>query len=251
MNIHEYQAKAIISRYGIKIPAGRVAYTPLEAKNAASAVSQRGPWVLKAQIQSGARPKGHFLEKSAGKGSGIRQVTSRREIIKEATAMLGATLVTPQTDKKGKTVTRLYVEAFHKINKIFYTGLAIDRVNAVITLLLANLEKNSITEIASFQPDKILRLPLDLKKGISAKQVKEATAFLELNERYLPKLKKYLQGLFKVFKDTDALMLEINPAGIDNHGDIVALDAKLSIDDKALYRQPQMVPLFDAYEIEE
>ncbi len=251
MNIHEYQAKAIISQYGIKIPKGKIAYTPLEAKRAASEVSSRGPWVLKAQIQSGARPKGYFLEKNAGRGSGIRYMTSRRAIMKGAEEMLGATLVTPQTSSKGRVVTRVYVEAFHKIKKIFYTGLAIDRLEAEITLLLANLGNKSITEIAAEEPEKILRLKLDLHKGISPKQVKEAATFLELKDRYRSRLKKYVQGLFQAFKDTDALMLEVNPAGIDRYGEIVALDSKLTIDDKALFRQPQMKPLFDAYEIEE
>ena len=125
MNIHEYQAKHIISQYGVKIPKGKIAYTPLEAKRAAIEVSERGPWVLKAQIQSGARPLGHFLEKSAGKGSGIRYVTSRRAIMKEAAEMLGATLVTPQTGSKGKVVTRIYVESFQNIKCRFYAGLAI------------------------------------------------------------------------------------------------------------------------------
>ena len=251
MNIHEYQAKHIISKYGIKIPQGQIAYTPLEAKKAALNVSARGPWMLKAQIQSGARDKGHFIEKSAGRKTGIRQIKYRRNILKEAEQMLGATLVTPQTGDKGKTVTRIYVEAFQKVKKIFYTGLVIDRVKAVITLMIANLDKMDITEIASQTPEKILRLALDLNKGINTRQVKEVAEFLGLKERYIPNLKKYLQGLYKVFVDKDALMLEINPAGINHKGEIIALDAKLSIDDKALYRQRDFEPLFDEYEVEE
>lgn len=251
MNIHEYQAKRIISRYGIKIPQGRIAYTPQEARRAAAEVSKRGPWMLKAQIQSGARDKGHFIEKTAGRGSGIRQVKYRRSIAHEAEQMLGATLVTPQTGSKGKTVTRIYVEAFHKVRRIFYTGLVIDRVNAAITLLIANLDKTDITGIAASRPEDILRLPLDLKKGADARQIKEVAGFLNLKARYVPNLKKYLQGLFKAFVESDALMLEINPAGIDSRGEIVALDAKLSVDDKALYRQKKFEALFDEYEMEE
>ncbi len=251
MNIHEYQAKRIISNYGIKIPQGRIAYTPLEARRAAAAVSKRGPWMLKAQIQSGARDKGHFIEKSAGKGTGIRQIKYRRHIAAEAERMLGATLVTPQTGSKGKRVTRVYVEAFHKIKQIFYAGLVIDRLNAAITLMVANLSKADITEIAAKTPEQILRVPLNLQKGANLAQIKEVAAFLQLKPRYLPNLKKFLQGLFKAFSDNDALMLEINPAGIDTRGEIIALDAKLSIDDKAMYRQQKLLPLFDAYEIEE
>ncbi|MBQ8465661.1 MAG: ADP-forming succinate--CoA ligase subunit beta [Alphaproteobacteria bacterium] len=251
MNIHEYQAKHILKSYGIKIPAGKIAYTPLEARKAAIEVSSKGPWVLKAQIQSGGRNQGHFIEKSAGKGTGIRQTSSRREISRLAEEMLGATLVTPQTGKKGKTVTRIYVEAFHKVNRIFYTGLAIDRKNSCITLLLAKLGDKSIREIVAQDPDNILRLHIEPNQKLSSKQISEAASFLEFPPRHLAKLKKYLQGLCKAFVETDALMLEVNPSGIDRHGDIVAIDTKLEIDDKALYRQPKMVPLFDASEVEE
>ncbi len=251
MNIHEYQAKHILSGYGIKIPSGKVAYTPLEAKKAAMEVSKRGPWMLKAQIQSGGRHAGHFLEKSAGRGSGIRQIKSRREIVKSASEMLGATLVTAQTGKKGKYVTRVYVEAFQKVKRKFYTGLAIDRTNSCLTMLLAKLDNKSITEIVAQDPNDILRLHIEPETKLSAKQIKEAALFLDFPARHFNKLKKYLQGLLKAFVETDALMLEVNPAGIDRHNDIVALDAKLAIDDKAMYRQQQMKPLFDASEVEE
>ena len=250
MNIHEYQAKKIINQYGIKIPQGKIAYTPLEAKKAATEVSARGPWVLKAQIQSGARSKGKFMEKSAGRGSGVRRVKYRRDIASQAGEMLGSTLVTPQTSAKGKVVSRIYVEAFQKATNLFYTGLAIERMSGNITLMLAKLENKEIAEIAAKHPEQILRLPLDLKKGISATQVREAMSFLGFKEKSQKNLKKYLQGLYKAFIDTDALMLEINPAGVNARGEIIALDAKLSVDDKAIYRQPQIEPLFDASEIE-
>ena len=122
MNIHEYQAKKILNRYGIYIPRGKIAYTPNEAKKSAIHVSMRGPWMLKAQIQSGARAKGHFLEAKAGSKGGIRQVKRRREIAVEAEKMLGATLCTPQTGPKGKFVSRNYVEAFQKVEKNFISG---------------------------------------------------------------------------------------------------------------------------------
>ena len=251
MNIHEYQAKQILSRYEIKIPKGKIAYTPLEAKKAAVEVSVRGPWVLKSQIQSGARNKGRFIEKSAGHGSGIRRVKYRRDIMKQAGEMLGATLVTPQTGEKGKTVSRIYVEAFQKVSSLFYTGLAIDRMSGNITLLLATLGDKDILDLMARHPEKILRLPLHMEKGVTSTQVSEALAFLGLKESVRRNLKKYLQGLYKAFIGTDALMLEINPAGLNYKGEIIALDAKLSIDDKALYRQPEIKPLFDASEMEE
>ena len=251
MNIHEYQAKKIISNYGINIPQGKIAYTPLEAKKAASEVSSRGPWVLKAQIQSGARDKGHFLEKKAGKGSGIRLIKSRRQIVSETEQMLGSTLVTPQTGDKGKLVSRVYVEAFQNVKKTFYTGFVIDRVKATITLMIANIDKHDITYIVNNNPEKILRLELDLQKGVNSKQVKEVAEYLGLKPNHISQLKKYLQGLYRVFVEHDALMLEINPAGIDYRGNVVALDAKLSIDDKAMFRHKDIEPLFDECEVEE
>ena len=240
MNIHEYQAKRIISQYGINIPKGRIAYTPLEAKNAALAVAYRGPWMLKAQIQSGARNHGRFLEKSAGRRSGIRLVKHRREIMEEAGKMLGATLVTPQTGPKGKLVSRIYVEAFTKVRKIFYAGLVIDRMNAAITLLVADIREHEISELAVNEPEKILRLNLDLITGASPEQIHQVLEFLELQPKSIRSL-----------VDCDATMLEINPAGVDAKGNIIALDAKLSIDDNAMYRHKDLKPLQDEYETEE
>lgn len=133
MNIHEYQAKKILSQYGIEIPRGGIAYTPGEAKRVAAEVSKRGPWMLKSQIQSGARKRGYFLEKEAGRGGGIRLVKSRRDILPEAEQMLGSTLVTVQTGPKGKQVSRIYVEAYNKVKQIFYAGLVIDRMLPALT----------------------------------------------------------------------------------------------------------------------
>ena len=238
MNIHEYQAKRIISQYGINIPKGRIAYTPLEAKNAALAVAYRGPWMLKAQIQSGARNHGRFLEKSAGRRSGIRLVKHRREIMEEAGKMLGATLVTPQTGPKGKLVSRIYVEAFTKVRKIFYAGLVIDRMH-------------EISELAVNEPEKILRLNLDLITGASPEQIHQVLEFLELQPKSIRSLETFINGLHQAFVDCDATMLEINPSGVDAKGNIIALDAKLSIDDNAMYRHKDLKLLQDEYETEE
>ena len=117
MNIHEYQAKKILSEYGIKIPKGGIAYTPTEAKKVALKASARGPWMLKAQIQSGARNLGYFIEKTAGSEGGIRRIDYRRDIRSQAEQMLGATLVTIQTGPQGKFVGRLYVEAYLDVVK--------------------------------------------------------------------------------------------------------------------------------------
>lgn len=251
MNIHEYQAKRLISQYGINIPKGKIAYTPLEAKNAARAVAYRGPWMLKAQIQSGARNNGKFLEKSAGRRGGIRLVKHRREIIGEAAKMLGATLVTPQTGPKGKLVSRIYVEAFTKVKKIFYTGLVIDRMNAAITLLIADIKDKEISELAVNEPEKILRLQLDLLTGASPEQIHEVLEFLGLQPRSMRSLETFINGLHQAFIDYDATMLEVNPTGVDAKGNVIALDAKLSLDDNALFRHKDLLQLQDEYETEE
>ncbi len=251
MNIHEYQAKRIISQYGINIPKGCIAYTPLEAKKAAAEISFRGPWVLKSQIQSGARNQGYFLEKKAGKKGGIRLVKSRREIAREAEKMLGSTLVTVQTGPKGKSVGRIYVEAFKKVKKIFYTGLVIDRMIPAITLLIADAKDEEIVNLAISQPEKILRIQLDLHTGASPEQIQKILEFLKLKPQSAKSLETFVNGLHQAFVDYDAAMLEVNPAGVLPNGSIIALDAKLTIDDNALYRHKDISLLLDEYETEE
>ncbi len=251
MNIHEYQAKKILSRYGIKIPKGGVAYTPHEAKRVAFRSTLRGPWMLKAQIQSGARNKGYFLEKKAGKGGGIRLIKSRRDIVTEAEKMLGSTLVTVQTGPKGKLVGRLYVEAFTKVNGIFYAGLAIDRLNAALTLLVAEVVNYDISELAVRHPERILKIPLDLEGETTPEQVRQVMDFLKLPPRCAKNLEVFINGLHRAFIDNDAVMIEINPAGVTKGGEIVALDAKISFDDNALYRHQEILRLKDDYEASE
>lgn len=248
MNIHEYQAKKILSQYGIQIPRGGIAYTPAEAKRVAGRCSLRGPWVLKAQIQSGARNKGYFLEKKAGNRGGIRLVKTRREILRQSEQMLGSTLVTVQTGPKGKMVSRLYVEAFEKVEGIFYAGIAIDRVNSALTLLIASIKKEDITQIAVRTPEQILKITLDLQGEVSPAQVNRVIDYLNLKPRSAKHLETFINGLHKAFIDYDATMIEINPAGIKRNGEIVALDAKISFDDNALYRHQDIQRLQDDYE---
>lgn len=251
MNIHEYQAKRILSQYGIKIPKGGVAYTPTEAKKVASRASSKGPWMLKAQIQSGARSTGYFLEKSAGHRGGIRLVKSRKEIVKQAEEMLGSTLVTVQTGPKGKPVSRLYVEAYTRVGQIFYAGVAVERVSAALTLLVAPIKDEEITNLAINHPEKILRVPLDLEGETTKEQVKEVMEFLKLPPRSAKSLERFINGLHRVFLDYDAQMIEINPVGVQRNGELVALDAKISFDDNALYRHGDISRLRDDYETSE
>ena len=250
MNIHEYQAKKILSQYGIIVPKGWIAYTSEEAKRISSSVSATGPWMLKAQIQSGARNKGYFLEKEAGKKGGIRLVKSRREISKETEKMLGNTLVTVQTGPKGKPVNRVYVEAFNKVKKIFYAGVVLDRITPAITLLVAETKDEEITGIAISNPEKILKLPLDLITGADGEQIAKAMNFLKLGKDSRKSFEALVNGLHQAFVDYDATMIEINPVGVMKNGTIIALDAKLSFDDNALYRHQDVTILRDESESE-
>lgn len=251
MNIHEYQAKKILADFGIKIPAGQVAYTPKEAVVAAGNVSKTGPWALKAQIQSGARQSGYFLEKESGDGGGIRIVSSKRRIAKQAQQMLGKTLVTIQSGALGKKVNKIYIEAFQKVKHIFYMAITIDRIAAEMVLLAANVSDGDILSLAINHPDKILHLPLSNDDSIAPEQIDELKKFLHLPRKAEKNLQNFVCGLQKVFWDLDASMIEINPVGVDSLGEIWALDAKISFDDNALFRHPEIAALKDESSIPE
>lgn len=251
MNIHEYQAKNILSHYGVKIPKGMIAYTPNEAKLAADKVSAKGPWVLKAQVQSGARKRGYFLEKDAGEEGGIRIIKSRKQIIDNADQMLGSTLVTMQTGPLGKKVSRIYVEAFCAVERAFYIALAVNRVAAELTLLVAKDYDGDVLKVALNKPDRILKVALDLNGKTNSDQVNQVMKFLGLEPRSAKHLKSLINALHKAFWENDASMIEINPVGVMKNGELIALDAKISFDDNALFRQPDIKSLQDDCEISE
>lgn len=251
MNIHEYQAKKILERFGIKIPAGQVAYTPKEAREVADKVSKRGPWVLKAQIQSGARKSGFFLEKQAGPAGGIRLIKNRRSIAAETEQMLGNTLVTIQTGPQGKVVNKVYVEAFQKVSRSFYLGLTINRITAELVLLAANISDGDIIKMVLNHPDEILHLPLNTIGTTSEQQIQHIMEFLKLPKRAKSHLEKLISGLHKAFLEFDASMIEINPVGVTSSGELFALDAKISLDDNALFRHPDIINLKDESDLDE
>lgn len=251
MNIHEYQAKHILSSYGVKIPKGMIAYTPGEAKISAEKVSRRGPWMLKAQVQSSARSKGYFIEKDAGKEGGIRLINSKRHIFEQAEQMLGSTLVTMQTGPQGKKVSRIYVEAYSEVQSYFYIAVAVSRVDAELTLLVATVKDSDILKIALNKPDKILKIRLSINGDTRPEQVRSVMDFLKLPSRCARHLENLINSLHKAFLDYDASMIEINPIGVMKNGELIALDAKISFDDNALYRHPDICSLKDDCEISE
>ena len=250
MNIHEYQAKKILNRYGINIPVGAIAYTPAEAKRVAVNISPKGPWMLKAQIQSGARANGKFIEKKAGKLGGIRYITGRKDVFEEAEKMLGSTLVTEQTGSKGKLVSKVYIEQHLTVKQTFYISLVIDRVIPCITLLVTE-ETTNIVDAVINKPEKILRINLDINEKIDNGQIDRIIDFLKIDKKYAQNLKQFVCGIHKAFIQLDSTMIEINPVGIDAKGNFIALDAKISFDDNALYRHNDILRLHDDYEDED
>lgn len=248
MNIHEYQAKQILAQYGINVPAGGIAYTPAEAKRVAQKISARGPWMLKAQIQAGARHSGHFIGNSATPKGGIRQVTQIRNLSYEATQMLNNTLVTEQTGPKGKLVSKVYVEAFKQVKHLFYAGMIIDSSIPAITLLISDVIDQDIVKIADISREKILRLPLAYDAPLSDEQIGKILDFLLLDKNYADGFKDFLNKLRVTFINLDAQMIEINPVGIMRNKRLIALDAKINFDDNAMFRHPDILRMQDDYE---
>lgn len=250
MNIHEYQAKKLLKKFKIDVKKGAIAYTPLEAVKVAKKISKDGPWVLKAQVQSGARAKGHFLEKGSKKISGVEIAKSEEEVFFLAGKMLSNILVTPQTTKQGKLVSKIYVEEYEHTKRSFYLSFVVNRIEACITLLAAN-QTDNIVDLAQKNLGAILRINLNLNQKIKDKDVTRILGFLGLKESVRGKLKTFVQNLHRAFLTLDATMLEINPVVLNEKGNFVALDAKISFDDNALFRHADVVQMHDDYEASE
>ncbi len=249
MNIHEYQAKKVLAQYGILVPQGGIAYTPSEAKRVAQKLSSRGPWMLKAQIQSGARATGHFVDHDAGGKGGIRQITQITNVSYEAAQMLNNTLVTDQTGERGRLVTKVYVEKYVEVKHPFYVGMIIDSALPAITLLISEVAGENIINLAQ-QKDKILRVNLQQDSGISDEQIFRILDFLALDKVYLQSFHDFLGKLLFTFINLDAQMIEINPVGIMPDKKLIALDAKINFDNNALFRHPDIVRIHEDFEEE-
>lgn len=251
MNIHEYQAKKVLAQYGMNVPKGGIAYTPAEAKRVAQQLSARGPWMLKAQIQSGSRASGHFISHDAGGKGGIRLVTQISNISYEASQMLNNTLVTEQTDEKGKLVSKVYVEAYKETKRMFYAGMIIDSSIPAITLLISDVINEDIVKLADFNAESLLRLNLRYDSGITDEQIFKILDFLSLDKEYLRGFHDFLGKLLFTFINLDAQMIEINPVGVLPDKKLIALDAKITFDDNALFRHPDIMKMKDDSEEED
>ena len=234
MNIHEYQAKALLKEYGVSILRGQVAYTPEEAESAAKKLG--GPiWVVKAQIHAGGR----------GKGGGVKLAKSVEEVRQLAEDMLGMTLVTHQTGPKGKEVRRLFVEDGCEIARELYLGMVIDRETSQVTFIASIEGGVDIEEVAAKTPDKIRKVSIDPTIGFQSFHGRQLAFGLGLEGKQINKAVAFMSGLYRAVIERDVSLVEINPLVVTTSGDLVALDAKMNFDGNALYRQPRVAELRD------
>ena len=234
MNIHEYQAKELLARYGVAVPRGHVAYTAEEAGQAAAELGG-DVWVVKAQIHAGGR----------GKGGGVKVVKSKDEVEKTAKDMIGMNLVTHQTGPEGKEVKRVYIEEGCDIARELYLGVLIDRATSRITFMASTEGGMDIEEVADKTPERIRSVQVDPAAGLMPYQARELGFFLGLDKDQVGQLTRIMDGLYRMFIEQDASLVEINPLIVTDGGDLRALDAKLNFDDNALYRHKDIAAMRD------
>ena len=244
MNIHEYQAKLLLRRYGVAVLDGGVAYTPVEAGMVAQDIG--GPtWVIKSQIHAGGRGKGSFKGTEEGAGGGVRIVRSIADVERHAEDMLNEILVTHQTGPEGREVKRLYIEQGCEIDREFYFSLLIDRSTARITFMVSTEGGVEIEKIAAETPEKILKLPIDTASGYQQYQGRQFASELGLEDKQIEAVARFMGGMYKAFIELDCSIIEINPTVLTKAGELVALDAKMSFDENALYRHKDIEQLRD------
>ena len=247
MNIHEYQAKALLRAAGAPVSDGRLVLRAEEAKSAAGALD--GPvWVVKAQIHAGGRGKGHFKEPEAGEGGGVRLARSVAEAAEEARRMLGRTLVTKQTGPAGKQVGRVYIEDGAEIDREFYLALLIDRQTSRVSFVASTEGGMDIEEVAEKTPEKILSFSVDPATGYQGFHGRRIAFALGLTGKQVKQCVGLMGTLYKLFVEKDMEMLEINPLILNKAGQLHCLDAKMGFDDNALYRHPDIAELRDTSE---
>jgi succinyl-CoA synthetase beta subunit len=248
MNIHEYQGKELLRRYGVAVLDGHVAWTAEEAEEAAKKLP--GPvYVVKSQIHAGGRGAGRFKEDPNGKG-GVRVVKSVADVKTAAEAMIGKTLVTKQTGPQGKVVSRVYVEDGCDIKRELYLGLLVDRAESRIVVMASTEGGMEIEEVAHSQPEKILKVHVDPAAGISAFHARKLAFGLGLEGKQVASFTKFVTSLYAAFVELDCAIVEINPLVVTGAGEIVALDAKVSFDDNALFRHKDLEGLRDDSEMD-
>ncbi|MEZ5754237.1 MAG: ADP-forming succinate--CoA ligase subunit beta [Paracoccaceae bacterium] len=247
MNIHEYQAKALLRSYGVPVSDGRVVLKAEEAKTAAGELD--GPlWVVKAQIHAGGRGKGHFKEPEAGEKGGVRLARSVEEANQFARQMLGRTLVTIQTGPAGKQVNRIYIEDGSDIERELYLALLIDRQTSRVSFVVSTEGGMSIEDVAHDTPEKILSFAVDPATGLSDFHGRRVAFELGLTGNQIKQCVAMVKNLYRLFIEKDMEMLEINPLVVMTDGNLKCLDAKMGFDSNALYRHADIAALRDETE---
>ena len=234
MDIHEYQAKEILSKFGVPVPRGGLAYSPEQAAYRARELGGNA-WVVKAQVHAGGR----------GAAGGVKLCRSVDEVQTFAAGLFGRQLVTKQTDAAGKGVYRLWVEGASDIGQEMYLGFVLDRKSERIMIVASAHGGIEIEDLAETDPDSLRRMTVDPAVGLSEFQARELAFGLGLKGGQVGQMVTILKACYRAYRDLDAVMVEINPLVITGSGDLVALDAKMSFDTNALFRQPAVAELRD------
>ena len=234
MNIHEYQTKELLRTYGVPVPEGRVAHN---VDNAATVAEELGGerWVVKAQIHAGGR----------GKGGGVKVASTLDEVRQFTDQLIGTHLVTPQTGPEGRMVQRVLVEQGCSIDREYYLGFVIDRASQRITVIASASGGMNIEEVAKETPEKVIRESVDPAVGLMEFQCRKIAAKIGLRGKQIHEATKLMRALYRCFREQDALLAEINPLAEVDGGELMALDAKMSFDGNALYRQQAITELRD------
>jgi len=239
VNIHEHQAKDILREFEAPVPKGVVVYNIKEIDQKIKILNTNN-FVIKAQIHAGGR----------GKAGGIKLVKTNDDLIKEATSMLGKTLITKQTGPRGKIVKRLYIEEVSKIKKEFYLSCLVDRASAKIAFISSTEGGVDIEKVAKDNPEKIITTKIDLTNEVNETNVEKIIKIFQLDQRQKIQAKKLINSIFRLLIKKDANLIEVNPLIITKDDNLLCLDAKISFDDNALYRHPDITSLKDPNEEE-
>ncbi len=234
MNIHEYQAKQLLSKYAIPVPAGAIASSAEEAKRLAADLGGSS-WAVKAQIHAGDRAQ----------AGGVQVADSVAAVEQIARELLGKRLVTSQTGHQGIKVAKVYIEQACDISRELYVGLLVDRSRARVTLLASKQGGTAIEELVSADPDRVMRVPIEAKAGLSDAQARSLSDALGLDGELASAAQRLMHGLYQAFIELDASLIEVNPLIVTSGNELVALDAKMSVDDNALFRHEELQALRD------
>src|SRR6267378_1574331 len=237
MNIHEFQAKQVLGRFGVPVPKGQPASTPDEAAKAFESLGQPKA-VIKAQIHAGGR----------GKAGGVKLISSAVEAREFATKILGKPLVTHQTGPEGRVVRRVYVEQASDVARELYLGMVVDRKSESVEVIASTEGGMEIEEVAAKTPDRIITMPVDPVIGLAGFQAREIAFALGLRDKQVGQFSTLIGALYRAFVETDASLIEINPLVVTKDGSVICLDAKMAFDDNGLFRHPDIRELRDPNE---